>query len=632
MSVENKTITESNNPLLRRAYLFIEEENWDKAEEYLEKVLDSEPENVQAYLGKMLVDLQITSIEGLREQNEPLVNNENYKRIIQFADDELKGFITEVNNEIIERNESLRLNEIYNKAKSLMESATTEAQYEEAKELFDYLKDFKDSKILMEECIDLSEKAKKDAIYQQAESLFASEKLDDIEAAKELYKTIPNWRDANEKVESCDNKIESIKEKLEELKLKRRNSFKKRGPIVAAIAILMIIVFSAINTMYLKPYKKNNETYKTAVALLDDGKYVEAIEAFESLDGFKDSNELLEKAVDEQYAIAMDYLSSEDYKEAYSTFMTIQNYRDASARLENAYDAAVALLDDGKYVEAIEAFEPLDGYKDSNELLEKAVGEQYAIAEKLLSDGKYEDSFKAFKPIQNYKDVSERLENFVIMPSKGPSGGEDGGFKFKYDKKGRLVEIEDQSISYATDVYTITYSSDGKILKMVEKRDVKPKGVERYKEKEVFDYSKAGKIKLDFETADPDTSAWGNDDFKGEYTLDEYGFPLKLVCKRYSEYDKEYYEYYSESFNVEYDNQGKIHFYGSTRDDATVHPKYDEFNNFTGFEIPKTDLQMDFGPMIVVGYNENKVEFERQQIIAILLAERYIIHLDLYMK
>ena len=41
-------------PLLKRAFMFLEDGNWQEADAYCEKVLDQDPENAQAYLGKLM--------------------------------------------------------------------------------------------------------------------------------------------------------------------------------------------------------------------------------------------------------------------------------------------------------------------------------------------------------------------------------------------------------------------------------------------------------------------------------------------------------------------------------------------------------------------------------------------------
>ena len=76
---------------LRRAFIFIEDEDWDRADEYLEKVLDEEPENAYAYLGKALIDIKVNSLEHLTSDDiAALSENRNFKRAKKYANEELR--------------------------------------------------------------------------------------------------------------------------------------------------------------------------------------------------------------------------------------------------------------------------------------------------------------------------------------------------------------------------------------------------------------------------------------------------------------------------------------------------------------------------------------------------------------
>ena len=51
-------------PFLKRAFIFLEDGDWDSANEYCEKVLDIDPENASAYLGKLLSELHVRKQES----------------------------------------------------------------------------------------------------------------------------------------------------------------------------------------------------------------------------------------------------------------------------------------------------------------------------------------------------------------------------------------------------------------------------------------------------------------------------------------------------------------------------------------------------------------------------------------
>ncbi|NLC26500.1 MAG: toll/interleukin-1 receptor domain-containing protein, partial [Fastidiosipila sp.] len=115
--------------LLDRASLFLEDGDWASADQYCERVLDQDPRNALAYLGKLMAEFRVKHQEGLADCAEPFEENSNYQKAARFADDNLKATLIGYNKSIRERNEHNRLDAIYNDAKMRMDSASTEEQY-----------------------------------------------------------------------------------------------------------------------------------------------------------------------------------------------------------------------------------------------------------------------------------------------------------------------------------------------------------------------------------------------------------------------------------------------------------------------------------------------------------------------
>lgn len=103
-------------PLLKRVFMFLEDGEWSSANEYCEKVLDNDPENAQAYLGKLMAELKVHRREELKEQENPFDGNNNYAKAVRFGDQalvsELQGYIDSIN----ERNRLAKLEAAYKKA------------------------------------------------------------------------------------------------------------------------------------------------------------------------------------------------------------------------------------------------------------------------------------------------------------------------------------------------------------------------------------------------------------------------------------------------------------------------------------------------------------------------------------
>lgn len=80
---------DDDSPLLRRAFIFLEDGEFDKAFEYAEKVLDNDPENGEAYLVKLMIDFNVHKREDLGKLNTSFEQNLNYKRILKYGDPDL---------------------------------------------------------------------------------------------------------------------------------------------------------------------------------------------------------------------------------------------------------------------------------------------------------------------------------------------------------------------------------------------------------------------------------------------------------------------------------------------------------------------------------------------------------------
>ncbi len=86
----------SVEPLLKRAFMFLEDREWEEADKYCEKVLDIDPENAQAYLGKLMAECEARRKEELKNCRESFDDSSNFEKVVRFGDkqlvDELEGY------------------------------------------------------------------------------------------------------------------------------------------------------------------------------------------------------------------------------------------------------------------------------------------------------------------------------------------------------------------------------------------------------------------------------------------------------------------------------------------------------------------------------------------------------------
>ena len=378
-------------PLLKRAFMFLEDGDWNSANEYCEKVLDIDPENASAYLGKLLSELRVRKQESLKDCAEPFDTNNNYQKAVRFADEKLKtvlaGYIEHINT----RNENARLDGVYTRAKNAMSAANTESAYKEAAALFESISEYQDSAVLAQSCYEKAEIARKDTILSEGKSKMSGEIISNYESAIKLFETISGWRDSAEQIYACQKKIEEIKadrlekERKAEIARKEAERIAKRNKKIAIITtpiVCAVIAFIILLNMVIIP----NGKYNDAIALMDAGKYTEAISAFEALGRYKDSE----------------------------TKITECN----TAILDGKYNDAITLMDAGNIVEAYEALVALDGYKDSADKA-NSIYDKYKVEKlKVAKVGDYV-FFGAYEQDNNTSNGKEDVEWLVLEIKDG---------------------------------------------------------------------------------------------------------------------------------------------------------------------------------------------------------------------
>ncbi len=79
--------------LLKRVFIFLEDGNWEDADAYCERILDQDPENAWAYLGKLMAELRIHRKEDLAAYQMPLRASKNYQKVVRYGSDKMKDLV-----------------------------------------------------------------------------------------------------------------------------------------------------------------------------------------------------------------------------------------------------------------------------------------------------------------------------------------------------------------------------------------------------------------------------------------------------------------------------------------------------------------------------------------------------------
>lgn len=405
-TVTVNTAVANTAPLLKRAFMFLEDGDWRSADEYCEKVLDADPENAQAYLGKLMAEMRIRRQEELADCSEPFDKNGNYQKALRFADEQLAGTLNRYIAHINERNENQRLTNIYGDAISSMQAAKTEGEFKAAAGIFQTIPGFKDANELAKQCMELAETARKNTIYNNAKSTAEVETKQSLKNALELFRSLPGWQDADEQAAACERKIEELKAKEEAERIateKRRKRNKKIGAIVASVAVVCIAFVIVLNTIIIP-----NGQYNDAVALMNDGKYEEAIATFEAMDNYKDSSEQIAKCrnaiTEKKYQTAVSLIDTESYEESLKILSDIGNYKDAPLLTQKCkYNLAMKKIQDGNYESGYSLLNEIPDYEDATEQINKS---KYARALTHIDKKEYHQAYELLKDL-SYLDADK---------------------------------------------------------------------------------------------------------------------------------------------------------------------------------------------------------------------------------
>ena len=124
---------------LKRAFMALEDRDFERADVFSEQVLNVEPECAEAYLIKLMATNKVPKIDQLFMVEEKFWEDRNYLRALIFASEDLSNALREAVYE-------------YGKRNSNTKEGVTVARMRKAKEAFENTKRYKDSDARAEIC------------------------------------------------------------------------------------------------------------------------------------------------------------------------------------------------------------------------------------------------------------------------------------------------------------------------------------------------------------------------------------------------------------------------------------------------------------------------------------------------
>ncbi len=98
------TATAANKEnLIKRAYMFLEDGEFETADTYFDKILDIDIEDSRAYIGKLLAECELKSEDEIPNLPQTVTEDKNFKKALRFATPEQKARYEYLNGQIVER-------------------------------------------------------------------------------------------------------------------------------------------------------------------------------------------------------------------------------------------------------------------------------------------------------------------------------------------------------------------------------------------------------------------------------------------------------------------------------------------------------------------------------------------------
>lgn len=452
--VETATV-ETNAPgvtsLLKRAALFLEDGDTASAREYYDRVLDIDPECAEAYMGKVCAETGCRKESDLGALNYCVDMRGDWQKAVRFAsagqkqkyegymasvrarveehchelaidcacavavgrgsrakmDDALKAYRancltkgSESTDYSAEENASWHLAGYQSIRNTLAQMAADnaprdvpEGMLKVAAVMFGQIKGEEER---AHQCLVLAEQARQKVIYEKASARRAAigtpDLMDaaDLEALAKQFGQIPGYKDAKQQAEQCLQDAENARE---------------------------TVYNDAVEAM--QEAEKGNFSFKWEKAI--------RMLAREGLNGYRDV-EKLRKQAEQRYEECRNAEEKQRRANARKKkTMTIAAIVLAVAACvagwfvvtrvipENKYQQAWTLRENGKYDEAIAAFEELGEYSDAKAQITET---KYQQATNLNAFGKYDEAYAIYVTLTGYKDVDKLLtedDNIVAV-------------------------------------------------------------------------------------------------------------------------------------------------------------------------------------------------------------------------
>lgn len=267
--------------LLQHGFIAIETGAYDEAANSFDKVLDIDPQNGRAYLGKMMANLHVQHEDDLAHQAQPFDNNSDYQRMLRFCDEATISKMRKINQFIRDRN-------TFSKAQSMLNDIRVFDSVDQCIQVFDLLQsipDYQYTNNLVTACHNKIDTLVEDGYHQVqdffSERIFQANRYHRVKSVMALIAKLSVY---SEKAEQCVNLL------FDEM-FKYAQSIVKQGDYENAVIILDELSCYEHQVDKHSGFLKYQFELKYLYALLleESGDYAKAAQLFQQLGDYQDS-------------------------------------------------------------------------------------------------------------------------------------------------------------------------------------------------------------------------------------------------------------------------------------------------------------------------------------------------------
>ena len=238
-------------PLFKRADMALADGEFGSADAFYEQILNQDPENADAYVGKLLAEFQIKTKGSLKNCEVSFEHSKNYKKAIQFANEELKKELSSSLQTVLTHIDDKKKEDIYQKAKFLLNSARD---------------------------------------------------IPTCKNAQKLFLSISGYLDAEQCVASCQEKINDFQKEWEQLRLEQQRKEEERKIaakktakriLIISLCLLLVAIIAVASYFFVTGVAIPNSQYKDALEMIEEQKYDNAISLLKTAKG----NALFDKTI-----------------------------------------------------------------------------------------------------------------------------------------------------------------------------------------------------------------------------------------------------------------------------------------------------------------------------------------------